>query len=98
MYLVPVAEFDLKYFQSSNFLGINCLPGLIFYFPAVLILGQGRTLVPRGILRTIGLPLSHRRVSPTRSTGGGNLSPKYLDYCLGDNGCVNSAYGNREYQ
>ena len=59
MYLVPVAEFDLKYFLFSV-LGINCLLGLIFYFPDVLILGQGRTLVPRGILHTIGLPLSSK--------------------------------------
>ena len=33
------------------------------YFPAVLILGQGRTVVARSILCTIGLPLSHRKVS-----------------------------------
>ena len=54
----------LKYFLFSV-LGINCLLGLIFYFPDVLILGQGRTLVSRGILHTIGLPLSHGKVSPT---------------------------------
>jgi len=50
-------------FSIFIFLGINFLLGLIFYFPAMLILGQGRTLVHRGILRTTGLPLSHRKVS-----------------------------------
>ena len=60
MYLVPVAGFDLKNFLSSDFfLGSIAYRVLYFYFPDVLILGQGRTLVPRGILRTKGLPLSH---------------------------------------
>jgi len=54
-----------------------------------MILGQGRTIVSRGILHTAGLLLSHRKVGPTRFSGGGNLLPKYVSrFSMEDTYCA----------
>ena len=59
LHMVQVAVLDLKYFSVLIFWGQMPARSYIFFFPGVPILGQGKNLVPRGISRTKGLPLSH---------------------------------------